>query len=246
MPQKGWTCVATGEIVSYAHCLLCSLQSNINRPNGGCEFTYEILAGIRSNLFSSRPESLSVSRLISPTRKAYLTATQDFYVSPRRNFWAFRGTLFHKIAQDAGRRSMSWYEVPLPREIEIKGKTYQVRGRADIIRPQAGYIEDFKSCKRVPKANTAYGNHSLQLNIYRWLFLPIMDLQNLRVIYFDMNETKRVSVELMPLEEVEAFIMEKAAAYIKAIETKTIPEGSYNSKKWKCKYCDVVDICKKL
>jgi len=132
--------------------------------------------------------------------------------------------------------------------LEINGAEYEICGTVDKIHGKQGLIVDYKSTKRCPaKGAQPYASHGLQLNAYRWMWLPVFpNIDKLRLVYFDMAGVVQIKVPLMPLEEVEARLADGAEAYFNCIENDSIPDGQPNNTRWECRYCDVKDICAEL
>lgn len=86
-----------------------------------------------------------------------------------------------------------------------------------------------------------YDSHIGQLSIYRWLLAQhSIEVTTAEVIYFNMDELRRVDVDLWDLEQTESVIKQKLAA----LEAEDLPEPLVNS--WRCKYCDVKAACDAL
>lgn len=244
MPQIGFECINTGEKLSFDDCIACATEGG--KPRGGCHFTPEILIGIHRNIYEIPIDKLTVTKLIGETRRAIITARYSYWVTPKKNFWAFRGTLAHQLIDGIARPGVL-YEHRCRRTIRIDDTEHEITGRVDVLIPESpGYILDYKSCRMLPKGDKPLGNHELQVNIYRWLVTPQIRIDNLRIVYFDMGGVKRVTAQVMPLSEVEQFVVAQATAYLHAVRDDIIPAGKYDGRAWQCRYCDVADICKEL
>lgn len=238
MPQVGWLCVFNGEQKTYSECIECA------KGPKHCEFTPEMLISMRRGLYPRDPEYVSVTRVLGGClRRSILDAFFDYRCSPRKNYFAFRGNLIHQVLADVRERD-TWKEITQSRAIDIgDGEIINIWGTADKIVPSKGLIRDYKTTAMVPRGDTAYGHHAKQLNAYRWLWQPVLDLNVLRLQYIDMKRTKQIKVELEDLAEVERELIEKTRDYVLCVRTEVIPPGQPDSKNWECGYCDLKDVC---
>lgn len=244
MSQVGWLCVFSGEKKTFEECITCSKSPQ------HCEFTPEMLVLMRKNMWGKRknPNRPSVTQLTKDClRQIVIQDRNDYWVSPRKNWYAFRGTLIHQVLEGS-MPSDGWKEVYYSRELELSdGRTIRIASKVDKVLLDKLLIRDYKTTRRLPTKKTgAYGKHELQLNIYRWIWWPIFHADKLRLQYIDMTGTKQVKVPLMDIEEVEEFLKQRALAYAIALESPDVPPKEYNSKNWECRYCDVQDICRQL
>lgn len=244
MPQIGWLCVFSGEQKSFRECLECSKSSS------HCEMTPEMLSVMWRSSSTGRknPENPAVTQIIKDClRQVVIQDRYDYYVSPRKQFFAFRGNMIHQILEGTLAKD-GWKELYHSREVELpNGRVVKVGGRVDKLIPDKLLIRDYKTTRRIPTKKTgAYGKHELQLNVYRWIWWLIFQAEKLRIQYIDMSATKTVKVPLMDINEVEELIRQKTFAYVTALEAEDIPQGEYDPKNWVCRYCDVQDICKRL
>jgi hypothetical protein len=245
MPQVGWLCSLNKKLVSFDDCIDCARQIN---PRGRCDFTPEILIGIRNSIYPKSPEqilkskSLGLTTLIGETRQRILELFCTYYAEPS---WSmYRGTLAHSLIENVT-RSDAWHEVAYKRTLTIDGETWYVSGRADVIIPYKPItIIDYKTTVAVPRYEKTYGNHKEQLNAYRWLFEPLFIAEKLRVEYMDMKRIRRMDVEIENIAEVGERLKESAELYVKHLKAKTAPPGEY-AKKYPCSYCSVIEECKK-
>lgn len=244
MPQKGWLCVFSDEEKTFKECIDCS------KSPSHCEFTPEMLAIMSGGTRRKKdPMRLSVTGLLSTClRKVVIQNRFDYSVSPRRAWFLFRGNMIHQILEDS-MPTDGWKEVYHYRNLQLEDdRTVRVGGKVDKIVMDQLLIRDYKTTARLPtKTRDKYGSHELQLNIYRWIWWPIFHAEKLRLQYIDMRGTKQVKVELIDIEEIEKLILDKATAYVQALESPDIPTKIFDSvNNWFCRYCDVADLCKKL
>lgn len=244
MPQRGWLCVFSNEPKSFDECLTCS------RTDQHCEFTPEMLSVMWRNAGNRKkdPNNPSVTAILKDClRQVVIQDRFDYYVSPRKQFYAFRGNMIHQILEGTMKKD-GWKEIYFSRELKLPdGTTVRLGGMVDKIVPEKLLIRDYKTTRRVPTQKSgSYGTHALQLNAYRWIWWPVFQAEKLRLQYLDMSETKSVKVELMDIKEIEEILSQKAFAYVKALKSPEIPEREYDAKNWLCRYCDVQNICKEL
>ena len=244
MPQKGWLCVFSGGEKTFNECIACS------KTPSHCEFTPEMLASMRRGVSSSKknPRNPSVTQILKEClRQVVIQDRYDYHLSPRRNWFLFRGNMIHQILEGSLIKD-GWKELYQSREIDLgDDRVVEIGGKVDKLVMSKLLIRDYKTARRLPtKARSSYGTHDLQLNVYRWIWWPIFHADKLRLSYIDMSGTKQVKVELMDIDEVEETIRTKARAYVDALEGKDLPESVFDSKNWVCRYCDVKDICEKL
>lgn len=243
MPQIGFKCVKTDENKSFDDCIDCS------RSPDHCEFPPEMLIGIRRIVQprSVNPMEPSITLLCRDcVRQSVIESNFDFYVSPRKLYPAFRGTMIHRVLEAITTKD-SWTEQTHQKSLTLDdGKVILVSGRPDKIVPSQKLIRDYKTTVRVPTKDEPYGKHAEQLNGYRWLWCDLFEIDKLRLQYIDMRNTKQVKVPLMPVEQVEAYLKEQALVYVNCMLTNTVPLGEYNTKNWICRYCDVTDICQEI
>ena len=230
-----------GSSKDFNECITCS------RSPDHCDYTPEILGAIRSGLRTTVSTDLSVTRILGEPRQRIIETKYKYRVLPRRNWVALRGTIIHAVLERGAHKS-AMTEVSDFRNLHINGEELPLWGKCDLLVPIAKLICDYKSVARIPSADNpkSYGTHDLQLNAYRWLWTPHYEIDKLRLVYLDMQDVRRVKVELMPLDEVENTLIQKASAFLKPLRAGVIPSDEYSSKKWQCRYCDVSDICKEL
>lgn len=241
MPQRGWLCVFSGEKKAFGECIECS------KGPRHCEFPPEMLISMRKGLYPRGPDYISITRAFADClRQVVLEIFFDYWVSPRKNYYAFRGNLIHGMLAGIRERD-AWKEITWSRPVEVDGKTVEVWGTVDKIVPRQRLIRDFKTTAAVPRGNEPYGHHAEQLNGYRWIWYPVLgDMDKLRLQYIDMRQTKQIKVPLMDLDKIEQKIKSWVREYTRVIESETIPPGKYDQKNWWCKYCDLVDVCKEI
>lgn len=240
MPQAGWRCVFNDNKKEFSECIQCA------RSPDHCEFTPEMLISMRRGLYPRDPEYISITRVFAMcTRQSVLEAFFEYWCSPRKNYYAFRGNLAHGVMAGIRERD-AWKEITWSRELDVDGEKIPIWGTADKIVPSVGLIRDYKTTAMIPKSDEPYGKHGLQLNGYRWIWQPVLNLDKLRVQYIDMRGTKQIKVPLMDLDALEETMRDSVRLYINSIRTETIPPGAHDSSRWECRYCDLTDVCKEI
>ena len=89
---KGFSCCC-GESVPFAQCL----ERSRSHPDD-CPFVYPILQGMVNGI-RGEVEGISVTSMLNCLRKVILEKRHDFFVDPKQLFYAFRGQMFHTIAE---------------------------------------------------------------------------------------------------------------------------------------------------
>ena len=238
MPQKGWLCEKTGQPVGFDECMECA-----GTPDR-CDFTPEILRAIKKNLRMKPTRRLSVTRLLGEPRQRVIEMKYDYYVSPMKQWPLARGTGLHLLLERAAYHDVL-SEAGNSREICVDGAWVPVFGVVDVMRFDTHLIRDYKSCAFVPKYDKPYGNHALQLNVYRWMWMPRCDCYNLHLTYMDSKRIRDMKVEIMSLDEIETLLIKHATVFLRHMDSNTLPPGKPTKSNWQCRYCDVRPICER-
>lgn len=194
-------------------------------------YPYPIVKGI-INVTNRDNGQIHVTDLTSCPRRVYLQRVTDIYPQVKRMYWIFRGALAHVLIEETP-EPFSVVEVPFQRQVD----GIAVVGRPDKIVPQRRELYDFKTTKRITLKKLPYGEHAMQVNIYRWLVEPHFRIDRLFLVYMDMSRCASIEV---PLEEVDDYVTARARILHEALETGKMPEGEPG---WLCDYCDVRDEC---
>lgn len=243
-PQVGWLCVFSGEEKTFSECIACS------KTPQHCEFSPEMLIGMKRGISWRRrdPDNPSITVLggmKSCPRAVIIKDRFDYYTSPRRNWFLFRGNIIHGILEGVPVKE-AWKELMNHRTLRLSsGKEIEIWGKVDKIVLDKKLIIDYKTTRRVPKSGKSYANHTFQLNAYRWIWWPIFQAEKLRIQYLDMSATVQVKIPLMDIDEIEDELRSYGDIYYDVVRAGGLPKGEYNSSVWVCRYCDVPDICKK-
>ena len=242
---KGFICVKTGENMAFDDCLECA-STRLNRKLG-CPFDEAAIAGMI--LHQQNRTGISVTMLSGCHRGTFLGRHHDTYSYPGGLYWAFRGQIAHKIME----------EVNIHQD-EVKEKRFvkewdgiEISGTPDLIIPSQKVLKDYKTSKSVPSYRSkvtgqisAWENHRVQLNLYRWL-VPY-EIDTMEVVYFSMEETLICPVELWPDKakkksdmSVDRYMEEHLVPLKMALDSDTMPPFTPH---WTCnEYCGVSEIC---
>jgi CRISPR/Cas system-associated exonuclease Cas4 (RecB family) len=184
---------------------------------------------------------LSVTALTGCVRQAYLKATESFYQRPDQQYWAYRGTLGHLLAErGAGPGIIA--EQRFERELRLpSGRQITITGRPDEIDPGRGLLIDYKTTDRAPRQPSPL--HIAQLNAYRWLVAPEHQIDRLGIVYLTMKGVQKASVPIWPDGQVERLIQERAGALAEAYGGGDWP--SMTEDRWMCGYCPVAAACER-
>lgn len=195
-----------------------------------------------------RKDEITVTKLSGCPRSVFIDRHFDHYAYPSNCFWAFRGSVFHLLLEQAQIHPDAIKEQRFERAWE--GIT--ISGTPDLIIPSQKTIKDWKTTKSVPSYRNkdgiinAYENHRTQLNLYRWL-VP-HKISELEVVYFSMEETLICPVEIWPDKPqkraditVNRYFEERLIPLKMALNSGTMPAYSPT---WSCNgYCSVSEIC---
>jgi hypothetical protein len=241
VPQQGFHCIVDFEDVSFDACIECAAT------RGRCQFTASILRGMADQSRAREADSpvaaavpkLSVTALVGCVRQAYLKATEDYHQRPDHQYWAYRGTLAHLLAErGAGDQVIA--EQRFDRDLLLpNGRLVTITGQPDEIDPARKLLIDYKTADRVPR--TLSELHIAQLNVYRWLVTPQHEIERLGLVYLTMRETKKVAAPIWPDGQVERYLVERAGPLAEAFATGTWPGMTMDT--WLCRYCPVAVTC---
>ena len=228
----GFICCTRGKC-SFEECL----ESAATHPPQ-CQFTYPILAAMVKGIRREATE-ITVTNLLNCLRKVVLERRETLYVRPEELYYTFRGQLFHALIA-AHQIPGAIVETRFSRD--IAGLT--LSGQPDVIFPDKKKLVDYKSTRKVPRKNTAYENHAQQVNIYRWLVKPIYPIDELEIVYLDMETTKRIAVPLMDLRGVTAFVAARAKVLKRGLSGGKLPSRVGPEGLWQCNgYCPFTKFC---
>jgi len=212
-------------------CNLQEVQEALQETGWFDGYTYPIVMGI-IQMLARDTTHVHVSDLTSCLRRSYLQRITDLYPSLKRMYWLFRGALAHQLVENT-REPFSLTEVRFQRRVD--GVT--VVGRPDKIVPNRRELYDYKTTKRITLKKLPYGEHTRQVNIYRWLVEPHFQIDRLFLVYLDMSRCASLEV---PIEDVEEYVTDRARTLQGAMGSGTVPVAEPS---WLCDYCEVTDEC---
>lgn len=252
MPQIGW-------LTDNGQPMLFDTALEIAEREGSWEgLPFEVLTVIRGQVTKERPDGISVTQLLGCPRKVFLERTNDFYQHPMDNWPAARGTLVHALLEVA---SGDGAEVEVRYEKEYNGVT--ISGQPDSVRAvgtgKRKLLRDWKSTNNLPKYDSAYSSHKLQVNLYRWLLGLDPRFTEIEVVYISMDGVKAIPLkrggttkygrviadEIMSDEQVGAFL-DKRLFVLDAQSKAGRPVAYHNVEEddlWNCAYCPVKNAC---
>lgn len=184
---------------------------------------------------------LGVTALTGCVRQAFLKTTEPYYQRPDQQYWSYRGTLGHLLAErGAGPGVVA--ERRFERELRLPtGRRVTITGRPDEIDPTRGLLIDYKTTDRAPRQPSPL--HIAQLNVYRWLVAPEYEIERLGIVYLTMKGVQKASVPLWPDGQAERFLQERAGALADAYAGGDWP--ALTEDRWMCNFCPVVAACER-
>lgn len=185
--------------------------------------------------------ALSVTALTGCVRQAFLKTTEPFYQRPDQQYWSYRGTLGHLLAErGAGPGIVA--EQRFERELRLpSGRLVTITGKPDEIDPSRGLLIDYKTTDRAPRQPSPL--HIAQLNVYRWLVAPAHEIERLGIVYLTMKGVQKASVPIWPDGQAERFLQERAGALAEAYVGGEWP--ALTDDRWMCNYCPVTVACER-
>ena len=229
---RGFRCPEGKGDLPFWECLKCAAAHE-----NTCQYDYPILSGMYRNL--RKGNGISVSSLLTCLRKVVLQARHDVYLNPKELYFAFRGQLFHAVIAQAHEE-----EAIVEQRFERTVAGIALSGHPDVIYPKQKKLVDYKSTKRVPKTNTPYANHSIQVNLYRYLAASKHEIDELEIVYFDMSEVKRIKVPVMSTSKLTGWLVPRLKKLKTALDGGILPEKATSDGLWQCNgYCYFTKKC---
>jgi len=228
----GFKCPEGKGNVSFEECLKCAASHE-----NTCQFDYPILASMQHNL--RKEDGISVTSLLNCLRKVVLQVRNDVYPAPGELYYAFRGQLFHAVIAQAQADGAVCEE---RFERTVAGIT--LSGHPDVIYPEHKKLVDYKSTRSIPKDDTPYANHKIQVNLYRYLAAPQYEVEHLEIVYFDMSNVKRVKVPVMSTSSLMGWLVPRLKKLKTALNGGKLPEKAGSEGVWQCDgYCPFTSSC---
>jgi CRISPR/Cas system-associated exonuclease Cas4 (RecB family) len=228
----GFICCTKGRC-SFEECL----EAAATHPPQ-CKFTYPILSAMVKGLRREATE-ITVTQLLNCLRKVVLEKRRNLYVDPDDLYFQFRGQLFHTLIA-ANQMPGAIVETRFSREIA----GLVISGQPDVIFPEQHKLVDYKSTRKAPNRKEAYANHAMQVNIYRWLVSPIYSIEELEIVYLDMDTVKRIPVPVMKLQRVTSYVAARAKVLKRGLDGGKLPSRVGIEGLWQCNgYCPFTQFC---
>jgi hypothetical protein len=185
--------------------------------------------------------ALSVTALTGCVRQAFLKTTEPFYQRPDQQYWSYRGTLGHLLAErGAGPDVVA--ERRFERELRLpSGRRVTITGKPDEIDPSRGLLIDYKTTDRAPRSPSPL--HIAQLNVYRWLVAPEYEIERLGIVYLTMKGVRKAPIPLWPDGQAERFLQERAGSLADAYAGGEWP--ALTEDRWMCNFCPVTAACER-
>ena len=207
---------------------------------------YAVVETIRRREAERSPDEVSVTELTGCPRAKVIKILDEYYLDFDSLMSAFRGTVVHEVLAKYA-ASNAIVETRASREY----RGYVLYGTPDsvVLRNSGRYhLVDFKTTKRVPSYGP-WSNHTVQINIYRWLLgLPVNET-DMDVVYISFDDARIVPKRVTNVWEdrdVEEYLDRKFIPLAQLVERRVVvPVSSVPSDvlSWACSYCNVVKEC---
>jgi hypothetical protein len=226
-------------------------------------YPYPLLKGI-VDAVQNRGDYISATSVLHCLRADYLKRKENYYSTVESMYPSFRGTLFHGLLEK---------NAPDNARIEEKVKrTYkgiEIGGTFDSLLcfPDADekkyIIQDWKTTENLPKYDSPYSSHLVQVNLYRWLLGFKPEDVVMEVHYFSMKGHKVCRLKdgtgisrggRAPVNQhwsdaqVESYLDDRLIK-LKASMVTNVPMPYAmvgEDEKWECEYCPVRQKCATL
>ena len=213
------------------------LTNEIDTPDGIVSFL-EKRNGIHNFDFRNR---YSVTELVHCQRKSYykqLGVKQEELLVDVSGMWTtVRGDLLHEMTHAYKWREMDMeYKVPLD-----DGREATVAGRLDMYDWKTGTVMDLKTTKNVrwqiKKGYIPKLEHILQVQCYDTMFSSVIPIENLNLVYADMQDIVTYKVKKNDLSEwIKTRITDVENSIIKKLTPNGEPSGV-------CQFCKYQTRC---
>lgn len=210
MPLAGFLCQANPTVkVSFEDCLECARSGE-----NPCDFTPEMLKAMVDG--GNRGTEIHATSLNTCLRQTALQLRIPFWAKPSDYWLILMGRLVHK-GLEHWREPNSIIERVFTRVVA----GLKIVGQPDAIYPKLKLIRDWKKPKSFPRQAKLW--HEQQLNIYRWLLAPEIEVDKLEVVYFG-GEPRRFAVPTWPMAQTDAWIKERASVLAPALRPDNGPD----------------------
>jgi CRISPR/Cas system-associated exonuclease Cas4 (RecB family) len=185
----------------------------------------------------------SVTDLVGCQRKAFykeLGVDQEELLEDAtiEKMWGtVRGDFLHQMTY-----AYKWRELDIEHYVPLKDKRIaSVVGRLDMYDWKTRTIIDLKTTKlvkwQIKQGFLPRAEHILQLQCYGTMFSGIMPVENLNIVYVDMNDIVTYKVQLRDLTD---WIKTRVTEIEEALSNKTIPTGQVSGL---CQFCRYQTRC---
>lgn len=195
------------------------------------DYGIEVSDYLKSN---GKEVNLSVTSLNKPVRELILSSRhhKEIYINPLKDLWhSLMGNIVHWVLEKHAYNNPDYdAECRMGTDISVNGKVVHLHGKFDIYDKKRHMIQDWKltSASNMLYPKTQY---EWQLNILRYIMMangykverleniylfPHLDKTKLAYPGYPQMNQMTVNVEIKPIPEVEAYIKENLAVYIKA------------------------------
>lgn len=237
-------CKIKDEVLDFNTCLECSKQAY------ECPVTYEYINFLYEEE-KERTNSLSITKLLSCPRKAFLLTKADYTQDVLDLYYAFRGSLTHLLLEKYKSKNCI---VETMFQKDYNGIT--ITGKPDKIDIENECIYDFKTITgkigddKSLRWGSARKKDAIQLNLYYWLVKDLFKISKLIVVYFGTDYPLKKEVKILEENDKkykdikECFEKAELLAKVWDKEIEAVKDIKY-VKTWECDgYCPVKDICK--
>ena len=194
-----------------------------------------IIKSLRIYDYTPPRNTYYVKEIIGCLRKAYFTrksAPVDTYLTLKSLYAIKRGKIFGSMV-DGSR----WIELDGSISFDVDGEDVKLTARLDSYDPQKGAITELKSLEGVHYKDLPRRNDVLQLQSYGTIFKSIIPVQQLTLVYLDMDNFKQFDVKPVDLT---SWLKGRVETLHRALgdSKPVIEEPSYE-----CKFCDHKNNC---
>jgi len=200
-------CSATNSVVSMDYCLSCAL----NQP-APCGYDYALIKRVHKAL--QPREGIHVTDLVHCLRRAYYHRTQPVPERVSDVLYRVLGTATHSILEDEQDNNLIT-ELPL----EHAGLV----GQIDAYYPEKGILVDSKTTRWLTLTKLPYGDHEMQVNLYRWLLHQNgFEVNRIFLHYIDLSGPSKCRRCKLPLVEQDGIFTCPVCGYVN-------PEGHHGA-----------------
>lgn len=150
MPFQGFRCDATvplANTVLVDDCRSCAAKGALP----GCNMSPSIVSGIANGIREYKKDSISVTELLGCPRKRRLMIEHPYWLSPSKNWAAFRGQLVHAMLDKFSADTPSNFLADVEKRISARFDGVEITGQPDVYYPDLERLDDYKTTRRVPK-----------------------------------------------------------------------------------------------